>query len=158
MIGFAQTEKGGWAVSASSILSFSSSSLDGASDNFTSFGLSTDGGYFIEDNLAAGMILSFSSSSNGSIDSNSLTIGPLARYYFNGTFFLSAGFGYTTSKTKTDFGDFTTDGGTLLLQAGYPIWIVDAVAVEPALNYSIGTGDFDGNKTLNLSVGFRLYF
>ncbi len=154
----AQTSEGGWLAGASSNLSFSSTSIDGVDDNQSNFNLTGRAGYFVIDNLAAGLNLGLSSSKLGDFKTSSTTIGPFARYYVNGTFYVGAG--YSVLSGKNESGSTTVsefDGGNLLLEAGYPIWIVENVAVEPGISYTSGTGDIN-RSTLALSVGFMLYF
>ncbi len=153
----AQTEEGGWLAGASSNLSFSSTSIDGVDDNRSSFNLSTRGGYFFIDNLVGGLTLGLSSSKQGDFKTSSTTIGPFARYYVNGTFYVGAG--YTAVSGETESGSTTVSdfsGGNLLLEAGYPIWIVDSVAVEPGISYTSGTGDIN-SSIFAVAVGFNIY-
>lgn len=158
-ISHAQTEKGGWLVGATSNLGFSSSSSDGASDNQTSFSIEGRGGYFFVDNLVAGLNVGYSSNKQGDVKSTSILIGPFARYYVNGTVFLGASFAAATSKFDSGFGDSKANFTVLAFEAGYPIWIVDNVAIEPSLNYGILSGDdIINSKTFALNVGFSLYF
>ncbi len=154
----AQTEQGGWVIGTTTNLTFSSTNIDGVDDNSSSFNLSGQAGYFLIDNLAAGLTLGLSSVKQGDFKTSSTNIGPFARYYVNGTFY--AGAGYTVSSGKSESGSTTIsefDGGNLLLEAGYPIWIVDNVAIEPGISYTSGSGDID-RSTLAVAVGFRLYF
>lgn len=152
----AQTEQGGWLVGASTNLGFTSTSIDGADDNVSNFNLDTRAGYFLMDNLAAGLDLSFQNVKEGD-DKFSLTvIGSFVRYYVGGNFFLGAGYGAASAKSDDDD---AVKGGLLSLEAGYPIWFGDNVALEPSLNYGIGSGDlFEDVSIFGLAVGFSLYF
>ncbi|MEP1094721.1 MAG: hypothetical protein ABJG78_06395 [Cyclobacteriaceae bacterium] len=152
----AQTEQGGWLLGASTNLGFTSTSVDGADDNFTTFNLDTRVGYFLMDNLAAGLDLSFQNEKQGDDKFSATVIGPFARYYFGGTFFVGAGYGAASAKNDDDD---TVKGGLLSLEAGYPIWFGDNVALEPSLNYGIGSGDIlEDTSIFGLQVGFSLYF
>lgn len=159
---YAQTDEGGWLVGASSDLSFTSTSIDGQDGNDSDFSLEAQAGYFIIDNLNVGLLIGFNSSKDGGSDfkSSSTVIGPYARYYVGGQFFVGVGYGITSAKFEDGDGNTLADpsGGTILLEAGYPIWIVDNVAVEPSLAYGIGTGDFDASSSFGLNIGFNLYF
>lgn len=155
----AQTEQGGWLVGANSNLSFTSTSADGIDDNQSNFNLSVQGGYFLADNLAAGLRLGFFSSKLGDNKSTSTSIGPFARYYVNGEFFFGASFVAVSSKLDNGVDDFTTNFTQLAFEAGYPIWIVDNVAIEPSLIYGINSGDdIINTRTFGVNIGFALYF
>ncbi|MEO9871043.1 hypothetical protein [Ekhidna sp.] len=55
--------------------------------------------------------------------------------------------------------EITTNFTVLSFEAGYPIWIVDNVAIEPSLNYGMRSGDdIIDSSTFGLNVGFSLYF
>ena len=157
----AQTEQGGWFVGASSALSFTSTSYDGQEDNDTNFNLEGRAGSFVSDNLNFGLFIGFETSKDGSSDfkTTASAIGPFIRYYANGQVYF--GVGYAISNAKITSGGTTVgeaDGGLIALEAGYPIWINDIIAVEPSLNYGIGTGDFDSSRSLSLAIGFGIYF
>lgn len=154
----AQTEQGGWLVGASSNLSFTSVSVDGVDDNTSNFNLDTRAGYFVMDNLSVGLLLGFDNTSQGDNSSTDTTIGPWARYYVGGSFFVGAAYGATSSKFESGGTEIKSSGGQLIFEAGYPIFMGDNVAIEPALNYVTGSGDFDGQSAFGLGVGFMLYF
>ena len=146
-IGFAnaQTEQGGWLVGATSNLSFTSTSVDGVNDNTSSFNLTGLAGYFLADNFTAGLNLGFSNFSQGNFSSNTLSIGPFARYYVNGTFFLGASFSAISGSQDNGFEENNINASVLGLEGGYPIWVVDNVAIEPAVVYQIQTSDDIGD-------------
>lgn len=150
----AQTEQGGWLVGGSTDLSFVSTSYDvPGADNDSRFNLNTKAGYFLMDNLAAGLNIGFLSEKD---NFSSTLIGPFARYYFNGTFY--AGLGYDIQSFKPDGGD-SVSGGWLNIEAGYPFFVVDNVAFEPSLRYSLGSGDLNKDSSqFGLNVGVFLYF
>ena len=160
-VGFAnaQTEQGSWLVGATSDLSFTSTSIDGVNDNASSFNLNVLGGYFFADNFTAGLNLGFASSSQGDFSSNSFAIGPFARYYVNGAFFLGASFSAINGTQDTGTVELDFSASVLGLEGGYPIWIVDNVSIEPAIIYNIQTSDDIGDaNTFGINVGFNLYF
>ena len=153
----AQTEQGGWVIGASSNLGYSSTNFAG-SDNATNFNVDGRAGYFIIDNLSLGLLLEFSRSSQGDISLTTTQIGPWARCYPGGRFFLGASFSASSTTADSGSGEVKANGGNLMFEGGYPVFLGDNVAVEPALNYSIGTGDFDESSTFGAAVGFTLYF
>lgn len=156
----AQTEQGGWLIGATSNLGINSTKYDGGGDNQTDLSIGGLAGYFIMDNLAAGLNVGLSSSKQGDLKATSTLIGPFARYYVNGTFFLGATYSIASSKVDVPgFGETKTNFNVLAFEAGYPIWIVDNVAIEPSLNYGMASGDDITNfNTFGLNVGFTLYF
>ncbi|SNT07203.1 Outer membrane protein beta-barrel domain-containing protein [Ekhidna lutea] len=155
----AQTEEGGWLVGATSNLNFTSTKADGADNSSNHFGLNAGAGYFVIDNLAAGLNLGFNSFSEGDVSGNSFLIGPFARYYVNGVFFVGASFSSESGSSENEFTEFDYSRTIFGLEAGYPVWIVDNVAVEPALVYtSRKSDDFVNSNSFGLNVGFRLYF
>lgn len=155
----AQTEEGSMLVSATSNLGFTSSKADGANERGNVFFLNTSAGYFVIDNLTAGLNLGFSSFSQGDISSNAIQIGPFARYYVNGIFFLGASYSFESGKTSNSFSENTFNREFLGLEAGYPIWLVDNVAIEPAFVYqSQKSDDFGDVNSFGINVGFSLYF
>ncbi|MEQ9404229.1 MAG: outer membrane beta-barrel protein [Cyclobacteriaceae bacterium] len=158
-IATAQTEQGGWLIGASTNLGFTSTSVDGVDDNESEFNLDGKAGYFLIDGLAAGLNLSFSNNKQGDDKTTVTAIGPFARYYVNGTFFVGAGYASTSVKSDDGTTSNTVKGGLLSLEAGYPIWFGDNVALEPSLNYGMGSGDLlKDTSFFGLAVGFSLYF
>ena len=157
-LSFAQTEEGSLLVGASSNLGFTSTSQDGFDENRTEFNFSPAIGYFVADNLSIGVALDLQSSKLGDFKSSSTAIGPFARYYFDGLFYVGAGYGALSVKNENNGGSVTTNGGLLSFEAGYPIWIVDNIAIEPSLNYAIGSGDLlEDISIFGLAVGFNIY-
>lgn len=156
-IAYGQFESGGLVVGASSNLSFTSNSQDGVDDNTNVFSLNTQVGYLVIDNLAVGALIGYENESQGDFSQSSTVIGPWARFYLGGAFIGAA---YGSVSSKFDFGSGSTgelSGGQLLFEAGYPIFIGDNVALEPALLYSSGSGDFEGSSSIGAAFGFTLY-
>ena len=156
---FAQTEEGKLLVGAATDLNFGVTSFDGIDDNTTAFSIGGRVGFFVIDNLAIGGNIGFSSTSRGDLSSNTFSIGPGVRYYVNGTFFLGGLFSYGRSSSDNGETESSIDFTTLGFEAGYPIWIVETVAIEPALIYSRNMGsDIVNANSFGLNVGFSLYF
>ncbi|MDZ7647839.1 MAG: hypothetical protein U5K54_12010 [Cytophagales bacterium] len=120
---FAQIPKGTILAGAASILSFTSVSPD-TGDNYSIFDLSLKGGYFVIDNVVAGVNLGYQK-----IDDFSFTsFGIFGRYYYQGKFFGGAGF------TINDYEN--SDSQTVIpFEVGYAAFINEVIAVEPSLNY-----------------------
>lgn len=154
----AQTDQGSFVFGADSNLSFVSSSIDGQDDNVNEFSLDVVAGYFLMDNLAAGLLVGFENASQGDYSESATIVGPWARYYVGGTFFLGAAYGAVSSTVDDGESEFDVSGGLLSFEAGYPIFLGDNAAIEPSLNYTTFSGDFDGQSSFGLEVGFNLYF
>ena len=152
----AQTDQGGWLIGASSDLSFTKTKRGDA--DASTFNFDTGAGYFLADNLVAGLNIGFEKSDELlGVDITTTAIGPFARYYLGGTFFVGAGYAATSMKLD-GLGD-AVKGSLLAFEAGYPIWLGDNVALEPGLNYSIGSGDlYEDTSIFGVDVGFSLYF
>lgn len=138
-------------IGQGTILLGGSSSLDFTSFNedagdYSQFDVGVKGGYFIIDNLALGLNLSLSK--NSELDDALLGVGPFARYYFNGKIFGGAGINIVK------FGEFSAT--EIPLEVGYAIFLNDAVAIEPKVNYSVFGGDASGGA-FGLNVGISVY-
>lgn len=156
----AQTEKGSWLVGASSALNFTTINPDVAgADDITNLQLNLKGGNFLIDNLAGGLNTVLSYQKSGDAKSTRTEIGPFLRYYINGGFYFGASYLFVNQKTTVSGNEFKSDATLLGLEAGYPIWIVPNVAVEPAFVYRKQNSDDLGDVSqLGLEVGFTLYF
>lgn len=153
----AQVDKGRTLIGGSTNLSFSTQSTDGVDDNFNTFNLDFRGGYFVVDNLVAGLNLGFTKFTQGDDEFSITGIGPFARYYMNGTLYAGLGIDY---ESQND-GNESVNGSQIKIEVGSPIFIGggETVAIEPALNYWIGGGDLNENtNTFALTVGFYAYF
>ncbi|HRJ30604.1 MAG TPA: hypothetical protein PLV21_01565 [Cyclobacteriaceae bacterium] len=141
----AQINKGTILLAGSSNLSGIQQDEDAGDD--VQFNFSTKGGYFLMDNLALGLNLSL----NKPFGTNGKTfgIGPFARYYFGGKFFLGAGF---TSYSGDDY-----SYSEIPIELGYAIFLADIVALEPSLFYSKFGGDAEG-ALFGLNLGISIYF
>ncbi|WP_424961873.1 hypothetical protein [Ekhidna sp.] len=155
----AQTDRGKWLIGASSSLGYSSTSYDEPGlDKTTSFNIEGVAGYFVIDNLAAGLNIGYDKEKQGDDGNTTTLIGPFVRYYANGIFFLGASY---SSASREDVFARAADKFSfrvLAFEAGYPIWIIDQLAIEPTLNYGIATGDeIVKSKTFGLSLGLNVY-
>ncbi|WP_425392503.1 outer membrane beta-barrel protein [Ekhidna sp.] len=154
----AQTEEGGWIVGATSNLGFSSAKSDGAENRSNHFNINAGAGYFLIDNFAAGLNLGFNSSKEGDFSSNSFAIGPLVRYYVSDVF-IGASFLAISGSSDNGFTESSFNATQLELELGYPIWIVDNVAIEPSFVYRTQSSDDLGDfNSFGINAGFRLYF
>jgi len=152
-----QLEKGKIFIQGSSSIGFSSEKytyISGGtsteSSKSTSFGFSPKGGYFIIDNLPIGLLIDVNTYKNKAIDSdnqsssNTLLIGPFARYYFlpqdelKPMAEVSVGFG--GSKDKSEYSGYTNESKYGIFQlgigAGASYFITDHVAFDFLIGYN----------------------
>jgi outer membrane protein len=148
---FAQVEKGTILVGASSNAGFTSFKQKDADESTSQFNINAKVGYFVIDNLALGLNLGYTSVKDlGS----STAIGAFGRYYVNGKIIIGAGF--NSNKEKDDVSDTDFSYTTIPLEVGYAAFITDNIAIEPALGYTLYSGDLEGSA-FGLNVGFTLY-
>lgn len=140
----AQIEKGAILIGGASNLGFTS--YDEDAGDYSLFNVDVKGGYFVMDNLAIGLDLSYSKDSDD--DDALVGIGPLVRYYVNGKIILGIGYNII------NYGDL--DGSSLPLEVGYAAFINKAIAIEPTLNYQMYGGDLDGSS-FGVNVGISFY-
>ncbi len=152
----AQTEQGKILMGATSNLGLSVLSQDAVEDNNFNLSLNAQGGYFVIDNLAAGLNLGFGVSNQGDISVNSFVVGPFGRYYFDNVFF-GAGFSFINTNRDDGITDLSSSGSQIGLELGYAAFINNNVAIEPALTYFNTGGDFDGQTSIALNIGFTIY-
>ena len=159
----AQTDAGTMLLEGSSNLNYSSIKVNSISvdgdeldDDFlpedatSTLGLKVTGGYFLMDGLAVGLLIDYSSSTEGDYSSSSMTIGPIARYYIGESGMwtqLSYGIGSSSEEYDGDSDDGPSMS-TLGIGAGYAIMLSDNIALSPSLGYAMVTakqeeGDVD---------------
>lgn len=139
---FAQIEKGTFLVGASSNVGYNNLSPDNSS-GYTILNINLKAGYFVINNLTAGLNAGYSKIDDASVTS----VGVFARYYVAGKFF--AGAGYTS--IKPDGGDSATE---IPIELGFAAFVSDNIAIEPSVGYSMG----DGYERFGFNIGFSLYF
>ncbi len=170
----AQTEQGKWLISGASDLTFSSTTTtleyDGeelGDSDATKLSLTPVAGYFIADGLAIGMALNVENSKQDDYTSNSLTIGPFARYYFGNSNvkpFLQGAllFGSSTEEDDTDEADASVNAWEL--GGGVAMFINNFLSVDMGLGYGKATATSEDDNDLKLimdgisfNVGFSVY-
>ena len=173
----AQNEKGTILLSGASDLNFSSvsvSSIDfdgtdvspedaGMEDAMTQFGLSVTGGYFLIDGLAAGLIIDYSSSSEGKSSSSSMTVGPMVRYYI-GESGINTTLSYALGSSTEEYDGDSEDGpsvSVLGLGVGYQAMLSDNISINPSLGYNMVTSEIEDVTIkaggISFSVGIALH-
>ena len=159
----AQNEAGTILLSGASDLNFTSLSVssidvdgtdvdpkDAEMDDATNeFGLSVTGGYFLMDGLAAGLVIDYSSSSEGKSSSSSMTIGPMVRYYV-GESGMWGQLVYAVGSSSEEYDGDSEDGPSLSilgLGLGYQAMLSDNVSLSPSLAYNMVTAKEEEDKT-----------
>lgn len=168
----AQTQKGTWMLSGKTELSFNSAKtkLEVQGNNFgetktTTVSLSPAASYFVIDNLAVGLGLSYTSQKIEDQKSNTFAILPQATYFFpvNGEVkpFIEAGIGYATNKTTIMGEDANFNGLAYGFGAGVAYFINPNVAFNLGVNYSAANLKYKENSDLknntnNIGVGLGI--
>lgn len=139
---------GAWMFGGSA--QFSSTKLKNSDGATTTLNLAPNFGLFIIDDLAAGINLSFMSTSFGGTSNSSFGLGPFVRYYLTDPIYVQGG---------VDLGLNDNSATTLGLSVGYSWFIDDALAIEPALFFS--SVNYDGENAdatiFGLSIGIRAF-
>lgn len=125
--------------------SFMTEGTKDSDDKGSSFSINPAAGYLVMDNLVVGANILFSSSTskNEEIDfsakSNSITFGPLVRYYLEPGVFFHGLYNFGSSKSTLDYsyGEFEDKSGLSQFQigVGYAARITDTVLFEPMIGY-----------------------
>lgn len=173
-----QAEKGRLLLGGSSSLSFKvmkdkynfgEESHDGGKETDITF--SPQAGYFLTDDLAAGILIPFNVNSysynSSKLTTTSLAFAPFARYYFLKSVFrpflqASAGLGYLQYKDDSD-----KESGTMFLweiDGGMAMFIRDNIALDIEVGYGSvstrqkDTGDFVPDKEITSGFGISIGF
>ena len=135
---YAQTDQGSKLINLNSSLNYTTQTTElfGVKTSTSIFILDSYFGYFVLDNLAATSNLTYLSSSGST--TTTLSLG--ARYYIKGFY---AGC------------DLVLDNISLKINAGYPIFINDEIAIEPSISYSKIS---ESTSSLSVMAGFAYYF
>ena len=172
----AQTEQGNWMISGSTSISFAStnatSEYDGEElegDLKTSLlSVTPNVGYFVIDNLAIGLDLSFTSTKfddgDSDVTTSSFAAVPGGTYYFeagdNLKPFLGVGAGIiSTSSGDEDY--LKSSGLAIRAKGGIAYFINDAIAIEFSVQYmntSQKNKEDEDYKVKNNSIGVGLGF
>ena len=182
---FAQTQKGSCMIGGNGSLNFDKNTYDGIGTyKTTSFSLSPVGGYFIINNLSAGLSLPFSQSWSKTdyvnaeeSKSNSISIGvaPFVRYYIPvKSFFIITEVSYSWNHSKLDYPRYDGSGGIVgreeatynsryfKVAAGPVFFLNPYTSIEILANYqryaySGDTPNLDTQINFYISVGFQIY-
>ena len=171
----AQTEKGNWMFAGSTAISFASTTatpeLDGeeGEDQKTSlFSVTPTVAYFIMDNLAIGVDLTFTSQKNDDgnddITTSSFSAIPGATYFFeagdNLKPYIGAGVGVISTSSGDD-DSLKSNGLAIRGKGGLAYFLNESIAIDFSVQYlntSQKNKEFDEFKVKNSSIGFGLGF
>ncbi|MCQ4034479.1 porin family protein [Kaistella montana] len=172
----AQTEKGNWMVSGKSEIAFNSTNAkvkfqgNEVSDVKTStFAFTPAASYFVINNLAVGLGLSYNHSKTGDSKSDTFTVIPQTTYFFPVAGevkpYVEAGIGYATNKTTEGGEDFKLNGLAYGFGAGVAYFVTPNVAFNLGLNYTAANlkysenNDLESNtNNLGAGVGISVFF
>lgn len=174
----AQTEKGSWMLSADTGLSLSNSTLKMTSDDYyadempevsvNTYSVDAGVGYFIIDNLAVGLSLSFDDTQtevdDASVSSGTLAFAPFATYYFQSStktrpyLGVSAGSMVQLTESADEYGDSTTvrnSGSVFGVSGGAAIFLNEIFSVNVGATFSSASMEDDTEyKTTSDISGF----
>jgi outer membrane protein len=174
----AQTEKGKFLISGSTDLSFTSTSMtleydneDQGDSDVTTFTLTPRVAYFVADNFALGLAMNVENSKQDDATSNSLLVGPTARYYVGGSTsvkpYLEASYLFGSQKEEDDTMDYEYKAKVSGwdLGGGAAIFLNEFASIDLGLTYGNATMTNKDDeklkmkiKGLSVNVGFSLYF
>jgi opacity protein-like surface antigen len=148
-------------------LYYSSQSYDNSDISYSTLRINPQVGFFIVDNLALNLDLSYEKIDIG-IDISRYGIGPNLRYYFDlEKYFPFISIGYSFTSSSQDGGDYKQTGNQYILGAGISYLITKNVAIEASINYKFDQEDreYPGffsdetikSKIIMLGVGFNFY-
>lgn len=164
----AQINKGSWMLGGTGQFS-----LD-ADNDFYSFSISPNVGYFLLDNLAAGIRPSFGHSSSNFSNYTSIGGNVFTRKYFTLcekiSLFPELGLSLSGFRQINKFNDTENTGNqfNLMTSLGLTFFLTENFAFEPTVGYtffsstnSFNTGIADGwfqSRSLGMNLGFQYYF
>jgi len=171
----AQTEKGKTFISAASELNFSNSTITVEYDNeemgdkdASNFSLSPTIGYFVADGFAIGVSLNIENSKEDDYTSNSVSIGPIAKYYIGQSDvkpYIQGGFYFGSQTEDIDSEEAKFDVMSWDIGGGVAFFLNDFASIDAGLGYGNGTITSKDDDKLKikasgvaLNVGFSLYF
>jgi hypothetical protein len=168
-----QIEKGKFIIGGNGSLGFTSfgeqevagNTVDNSGSSVFNFGVNA--GYFFINNLAAGLLLDFSSTSPDEGDDESLLgVGPFVRYYIpvaeTFAFYPQASFQFVSGSE----GDTDLSGTELGVGVGGAVFLGESVSLDLFLGYNLTTvdretsgGDVEfSQNNFGANVGFNIFF
>jgi hypothetical protein len=140
-------------------ISFTSQSVDGQDDALSTLTVNPVFGYFFNENFSAGVIVNLLRQSLGDQTNSVYGFGPELRYYFGSDKmipFLNAAFLLNSMSISGSNGDISFK--TIRFGAGLDYFLTDAVAIEPAITFSMNSGDdIVKNSIFGVAVGFSIF-
>lgn len=130
-------------------------------DDVSAYSLSMNPYYlsFINDNIALGSGIFLGYESLGSFNAMTLSVFPMARYYFTSSnekmvFFAQGLAGYTL--LKSSFSDQINSGFTFSAGPGIAFMLNDNVSIDTVVSYNRILGDI-GVSDISFTVGFQVW-
>ena len=175
----AQTEKGNWVISGSTSISFASTSATfefdgeeaGEDEKLSNFSITPAVGYFVIDNLAVGVDLSFSSLKED-YDGEDYTVSsfyvmPTGTYYFSAGDSLKpyVGVGFGLISTSSGDEDINKSSGLAIRgKGGLAYFLNESIALDFSVQYlntnqkNKEESDFvTKNSSIGVGLGFSLF-
>jgi len=137
-----------------------------AGDGQSNLTFAPDMGYFFMDNLSVGLLLDFTSWSQGDDKSSMFMYGPKLNYYLaamgSGNPFIHAAFIFGSSTTETGGVEVKSSTSEMQFGAGYLVWLNDHVGVDALLGYSMDSMTPDGGDAVDggsfgIMIGFKMF-
>lgn len=125
-----------------------------------------DMGYFLMDNLSLGLLLDYSSRSQGDDKASTFMYGPKLNYYLgamgSGNPFVHAAFIFGSSTTEVGGTEFKHSTSEMQFGAGYLVWLNDHVGLDVLLGYSMDSitpdgGDAVKGSAFGIMIGFKMF-
>lgn len=126
----------------------------------TELNLSPEAGYFIANRFALTLGATFSIRDNGLLRTRRFILQPGVRAYLYKGLFAAANVGFGSTRFSTSDPSIMSSTNNLFsweTRVGYSFFLNKYVAIEPALYYYSQRLNGYNTRTLNLSIGFRVF-
>jgi opacity protein-like surface antigen len=138
-------------INLNGTLSFSRQSSDDINDGNSVLSLNPQAGYFVINNLSAGLSLSYNNTRFLGRNFTTWSIGPSVRYYIGGNNIIPfASVGYSYFEEFNSLSSELLKGNSLTLGAGINYFLNQNVALETVVNYTF--------ENTTLPASYDLYY
>ncbi len=145
-------------INAGGSISFESYKWHSDADATTTISFAPQVGYFFMDNIAADLLLNYTSISNDG-DHSIFAFGIGGRYFFNQIY---GGLGFMMESSDNEF---KQTANYLDIKAGYLHPLVDNVFIDAGLLYRMGVGEYGGDaegdneeSLFKINIGLQIFF